>query len=122
MRPSRYISAVLIAMWLLTPDVLCLLPGGLALTLEEHECCERMAGECGRVPMPDVHKCCQTVTPPSAVITAKSVQRPELEMATTSSVPPITDGVCDLAVFKHGLASLTPSPPSPAYHATFDIL
>src|SRR5687768_1584010 len=78
----RLIPAFLIARWLSTPDVLCLLPG-IDLTMEEHECCERMGKQCGMVPMPDFHKCCQTVKRSDAVIASKTTDGPDLRTATT---------------------------------------
>ena len=65
-------AAFLIFVWMLTPEVLCLLPGA-KLTMDEHECCERMGGECGTIPMSDLHKCCPSVTP-SKVVTVASKQ------------------------------------------------
>ena len=121
MHPSRFIAAVLIAMWLLTPEVLCLLPG-VALTMDEHECCERMAGQCGRVPMPDLHKCCQTVTSPNAVITTKAAEHREPQIATVSFINSTADVVRDFAAFNHGLHSLTTSPPPLTSHESLAVL
>ena len=83
MIPSRFITGLLIAIWLLTPDVLCLLPG-VAMTMDEHACCEQMGALCGNVPMPNLHECCRTVTGSAAVLTAKVTEYPEL---LTSTVP-----------------------------------
>ena len=85
---SRFASVLVIAIWVLTPDVVCLLPG-VDLTMDEHECCKRMAGECDMVPMPELHKCCQTVTAENAVISAKATDYPALRLAT---VPFMTAG------------------------------
>ena len=121
MHPSRLIAAVLVAMWLLTPEVLCLLPG-VALTMDEHECCERMAGQCGRVPMPDLHKCCQTVTPANAVITTKAAEHREPQIDTVSLIHSTADDARDLTAFNHGLHSLTTNSPPPVFHTSPDVL
>lgn len=85
---SRFIiTAFLIATWLLTPDVLCLLPGA-ELTMDEHECCERMGEQCGMIPMPDLHSCCQTVKRSEAVIASKVVGYSELRAATIPFIVP----------------------------------
>jgi hypothetical protein len=48
-----------------------------------HECCESMGNQCGKVPMPEVHDCCPTITPTGAVV-------PELK---TTPLPLITLGL-----------------------------
>jgi hypothetical protein len=88
---SRLITTLLIAMWLLTPDILCLLPGGVELTMEEHECCEKMGEQCGMMPMPEIHKCCQTVRRSDAVIASKTTDYPELRVATAPFIIPDRD-------------------------------
>lgn len=45
-------------MWTVTPALLCLLPGE-QMTAAEHECCEKMAQQCGSALMPSSHTCCQ---------------------------------------------------------------
>lgn len=46
------------ALWAATPALACLLPAD-QMTPAEHECCERMAGQCGAAVMPSSHTCCQ---------------------------------------------------------------
>ncbi len=77
----RLITVFLIAMWLLTPDFLCLLPGGEMLTMDEHECCQLMAGQCDSVPMPNLHKCCQSVTRSDVVFSASATDYPPPSVA-----------------------------------------
>ena len=67
-------------MWLMTPEVMCLIPG-VDLPMEEHECCKRMGGECDMVPMSDIHKCCKAANPSDMVITAKATDYPQLRVA-----------------------------------------
>ncbi len=81
---NRLTTAFLIAVWLLTPDFLCLLPGGEMLTMDEHECCRLMAGQCDSVPMPNFHECCQSVTRSDVVITTRATDYPELSVADVS--------------------------------------
>src|SRR5688572_7047446 len=54
---SRLTTALLIVMWIFTPRTVCLLPF-VAPTMSDHECCEHMAGECGKQPMSDLYKYC----------------------------------------------------------------
>ena len=114
-------AVTLIALWMLTPDVLCLLPG-VTLTVDEHECCERMGGQCGRVPMPDVHKCCQTVTPSNAVITAKADPYPGLQAAPVASINTAADLERLFSSSSHALHSLTTISPPSAFHSSPDVL
>jgi len=121
MRQNRVITAFLIAMWLLTPGVLCLLPG-VSLTMDEHECCDRMAGHCGNVPMPDLHRCCETVTASAAVITAKAASYPHLQVATLHFVnapPALMPEVEPSASWPRAASA---SPPSLSSHKSIDIL
>lgn len=45
------------------PAMACLLSTA-ALTADEHECCKRMANQCGKAGMPTSHSCCQRLTGP----------------------------------------------------------
>lgn len=45
------------------PTMACLLPTA-TLTAAEHECCKRMARQCGRAGMPSSHSCCQRLSGP----------------------------------------------------------
>lgn len=122
MSQSRIITAFLIAMWLLTPEVLCLVPG-VELTMEEHECCRLMGGQCGQMPMPSFHKCCQPVTRSNVVVTAKATDYPELRVANLPFVSPGPGLSPEAAFVAHWLdeaASTSPPPLTP--HESIDIL
>ena len=45
------------------PTMACLLPI-TTMTAAEHECCKRMAGQCGQAGMPSNHSCCQRISGP----------------------------------------------------------
>jgi hypothetical protein len=56
------------------PTMACLLPT-VTLTTAEHECCKRMAGQCGQSGMPSSHSCCQRLTgPEDSFVKAPNVQ------------------------------------------------
>jgi len=46
------------------PVMACARPGA-AMTAAEHDCCKRMAGQCGRSGMAKSHGCCQTQVSPN---------------------------------------------------------
>src|SRR5215475_3569544 len=85
----RLTTAFLIAVCFLTLDVLCLIPG-VQMTVQEHECCEKMAGDCGRIPMPDMHACCRSATPTNAVLVSRT-DYPELRAMMLPAVIPHVD-------------------------------
>jgi len=70
MRVQSIAAAAVVIAWLLTPDVLCLLPG-VDLTAVEEDCCRRMAGDCGSMPMPKTHSCCKTIERPDSATLSK---------------------------------------------------
>ena len=83
------VTLMMVGIWVLTPDVLCLLPG-FQMTLEEHECCQRMAGQCDIAPMPDLHKCCRNVTRADLAMPAKeqsAAGNPVFQSAPTVTSP-----------------------------------
>jgi hypothetical protein len=121
MRLSRPITAFLIAMWLLTPEVICLLPG-VSLTMAEHECCERMAGQCGNVPMPDLHKCCQTVTSPQIIVTAKATSYPQSQLAAMPFIMPAVDLLREVAPAAFWRDFGNPNSPPAHSSETFSVL
>src|SRR5262249_59359991 len=86
----RLMTALLLATWLLTLDLLCLIPG-VQMTVQEHECCAKMGGDCGRIPMPDMHTCCRTAPPTHAVLVARTADYPELRVMTLPAVIPDID-------------------------------
>ncbi|MBI4472123.1 MAG: hypothetical protein HY646_05605 [Acidobacteria bacterium] len=71
MRVQSIAAAAVVIAWLLTPDVLCLLPG-VDLSAVEEDCCRRMAGDCGSMPMPKAHACCKTIERPENATLSKS--------------------------------------------------
>ena len=121
MSQNRFITAFLVAVWLLTPDVLCLVPG-VSLTMDEHECCRLMGSQCGQVPMPDFHKCCQPVTRSNVVVAAKATDYPELRVATLPFVSPGPDLSPEAAPSAHWLEATSTSPPPLTSHESVDIL
>ena len=118
---SRFITAFLIAMWLLTPDVLCLLPG-VDLTADEHECCERMGEQCGMAPMPEFHKCCQTVKRSEAVIASKATDYPDVRSETVPFIVPDRDLTYLIEHSLHRLRFENPTSPPLIARDSFDIL
>src|SRR5688572_29712951 len=105
---SRFITAVLIVMWLVTPDLLCLIPG-VEMTMDEHECCEKMGSDCGKVPMPDMHTCCRTATSSNAVIVARTTDYPELRATLLPAVIPEIDLSYNNTHSVHGLRFESPT-------------
>ena len=49
---------VITVLWAATPAIACLVPAG-AMTQAEHDCCLKMAQECGSSMMPSDHPCCR---------------------------------------------------------------
>ena len=90
---TRLMTALLIVVWLTTPDLLCLLPGA-EMTADEHECCEKMGPDCGRIPMPDM-TCCRTATPSPAVMVARMTDYPEQRALLAPAVIPQIDLMYD---------------------------
>jgi hypothetical protein len=118
---SRFITSLLIAMWLVTPDLLCLIPG-VEMTANEHECCERMGSDCGKVPMPDTHTCCRTATPSNDVIVARTADYPELRATLLPAIIPDLDLSHNNTHSVHWLRFESPTPPSLLPRDSFDIL
>lgn len=59
MLKAAALTMVLVTLlWAVTPALACLLPAD-QMTPAEHECCEKMAGQCGIAVMPSSHTCCQ---------------------------------------------------------------
>ena len=54
---GKFVVLVLtLSVWA-SPLMACMLPDAM-LTLEERECCQTMAGQCGDMDMPTSHSCC----------------------------------------------------------------
>jgi hypothetical protein len=75
-----FIVFAVLSVLLLTPDMMCLIPG-VQMTVDEHECCLRMGADCGKVPMPASHLCCSKV----------ETQGPSLASGKTIVNPPVQD-------------------------------
>src|SRR5262245_59039902 len=118
---ARFTTAILIAVWLLTPDLLCLIPG-VEMTASEHECCERMGSDCGRIPMPDMHTCCRTVTPPHAIMVARVTDYPEQHAMMAPAIIPDLDLFDSKSQSVHWRHLQDPSPPPVFAQDSFDIL
>ena len=76
MNPFCKVVVSLLALLLLAaPIMACALPAA-AMTAAEHDCCKRMAGECGKGGMSESHSCCKTVTAPDRLPVIKSSSDP----------------------------------------------
>jgi hypothetical protein len=91
---TRLTTAALILAWLATPEILCLLPG-VEMTADEHECCEQMGPDCGKVPMTDMHTCCPTPPPSHDVMVARMTDYPEQRVLLAPAVIPQVDLLYD---------------------------
>jgi hypothetical protein len=56
LRKAAVMLALVVA--LLAPTMACALPNA-QMTAQEHACCRKMKGDCGRMRMPASHGCCQ---------------------------------------------------------------
>ena len=68
---------VVTVIWAATPAIACLVPMH-QMTKAEHDCCLKMAQECGSSMMPSTHSCCQGHRHDTAVspVTTYSPTRP----------------------------------------------
>lgn len=75
LKPVVKIGVFALALFLSAlPTMACLLPT-VTLSAAEHECCQRMASDCGSANMPSSHSCCQRTGPEaSSYVKAPSVQ------------------------------------------------
>jgi hypothetical protein len=121
MSRSRFTIAFLIAVWLFTPDVLCLVVDA-STTLDEHECCELMGGQCSKMPEPEFHECCLSVTRTDAEITAKVTDYPDLEATPLPFIAPDVDLRADRPLPGHWLRLESRILPSTISPHSFDIL
>lgn len=72
MKPfGKVVVSVVSLILLATPIMACVLPVA-AMTAVEHDCCKRMAQECGNGKMSQSHSCCQTATVPDHLPAIKS--------------------------------------------------
>jgi len=70
---SQLVSILLAVVILVLPLSACLTPAA-KMSLEERECCQKMAGHCETSVMPSSHSCCQHPVSHQAVIASK-IQR-----------------------------------------------
>src|SRR5262252_3355961 len=57
-RKGALAMLVITVLWAVTPAIACMIPMR-PMTQAEHECCKRMAQQCGSSAMPSSHSCCQ---------------------------------------------------------------
>ena len=57
-RAGALTMLVITVLWAATPAIACLVPMH-QMTKAEHDCCLKMAQECGSSMMPSSHSCCQ---------------------------------------------------------------
>lgn len=79
---------------LCAPAMACALPGA-HLTASEHECCQRMQGQCGAMHMPASHSCCHKSIGPVHVDFAPaqivpSHAAPNVSVAPLPNAAPVT--------------------------------
>jgi hypothetical protein len=118
---TRLMTALLIVVWLVTPDLLCLIPG-IEMTAAEHQCCEKMGSDCGKIPMPDMHTCCRTSAPSHTVIVARMTDNPEQRALLASAVIPQVSLLDDNPGSSHWQRFESSTPPSLIRRDSFDIL
>jgi hypothetical protein len=116
----RLTTAFLIAVFFLTLDLLCLM--GVQMTVQEHECCEKMAGDCGRIPMPDMHACCRSAAPHQAVLVSRTADYPELRVMILPAVIPDLDLLYDNVHARSWVGFDSPTSPTLISLDSFDIL
>jgi hypothetical protein len=57
-RKGALTMLVVTVLWAVTPAIACMIPVR-PMTQAEHECCKKMAQQCGSSAMPSSHSCCQ---------------------------------------------------------------
>src|SRR5262245_18822191 len=117
----RLTTAFLIVAWLLRPDLLCLIPG-VEMTADEHECCERMNSDCGKIPMPDVHSCCRTVTPTDGILIARITDYAEQRSLTAPAIIPDLDLLGNVPELAGWRRFTSPTPPPLIFQRSIDVL
>lgn len=103
----------LAALFTALPVMACAVPAA-DMTPAEHECCKKMAGQCGDMGMAKSHPCCQVTATPAdfhALKTASSqLHYVSLVLFDTLPLNSQADTCCSLAQWS-SLASRTHSPP-----------
>jgi hypothetical protein len=101
------------------PVMACTIPGA-AMTKAEHDCCKKMAEQCGRSGMAKSHGCCQTQATPndSKVLKASSFQldRSLVNLHALPATLRVADGL--QLTFASNFPSPTHSPPGLLASAT----
>lgn len=110
-RTGAFAMLVTVVLWAATPAVACLLPMG-PMTPAEHECCQKMAHQCGSSVMPASHTCCQAQPDHGAAspVAAYSPTRP----FSVALVPHVASLSIAPGSFAGELPALEASPPGPA--------
>src|SRR5438132_13030903 len=72
-RLAQFVAIALTTIILALPLSACLIPAQ-QMTVEQRECCQRMAGRCETSVMPSSHSCCQHPVSRQAIVVSK-VQR-----------------------------------------------
>jgi len=88
---SKVGVSILALLLFATPIMACALPA-MAMTKAEHECCKRMAQDCGKSGMAQSHSCCQTTTAPDrlpAIKSSSDVNSRHLALVLAHALPPI---------------------------------
>ena len=109
-RTSALTMLVITVLWAATPAIACLVPMH-QMTKAEHECCMKMARECGSSMMPSSHSCCRGHHRDTAVspVAPYSPTRPfDVTIVPQVSIPLIANSSASL----HVLALEAPPPES----------
>lgn len=88
-RFAAIIFAAIMLVWTAAPLLACLMPGH-DMTVQERECCKKMADMCGSADMPQSHSCCKTEVRNNSTIVVKADQRsvPVLVAVAPVTLPP----------------------------------
>jgi len=89
---SKVGVSILALLLFATPIMACALPA-MAMTKAEHECCKRMAQDCGKSGMAQSHSCCQTTTAPDrlpAIKSSSDVNSQHLPLVLVAALPPMS--------------------------------
>ncbi|HEV2396969.1 MAG TPA: hypothetical protein VGS27_08515 [Candidatus Sulfotelmatobacter sp.] len=109
-RAGALTMLVITVLWAATPAIACLVPMR-AMTPAEHDCCLKMAQECGLSVMPSSHSCCQVQRHDTAVapVSNYSPTRPfDVVLVSQTAILPVakTSSIASATAFE------TPPPES----------
>src|SRR5690349_6426730 len=118
-KPGAVTMTLIAVLWAVTPAIACLVPMHQT-TLAEHECCLKMAQQCGSSVMPSSHSCCQghqrdtavspvptyppnrpfalAIAPPSTIVPVDSALT--LPLSPALEAPPPTSSPGDTSVLR----------------------